>query len=123
MSTNYSPIDFKEAMEITDGDAELFEALLEVFIQNKAAYIDDLENAVFKRNSKEIRENAHRSKSGLASMGAVTASLFAKKLEQMGSLSDFTNIDEIFKTFKNELTLLTDYIKSKKWLEEIKKWE
>lgn len=123
MSSHYSPIDFKEAMSITDGDAELFKALLEIFIQNKAAYIDDLEQAVLTKNSKEIRFIAHRTKSGLASLGAVTASLFAKKLEQMGSLSDFTNIDEIFNTFKDELILLTNYIKSKKWMEEIKEWE
>ena len=111
-----SPIDFIKAMEITDNDIDLFESLMEVFLEIKSEYIQNISNAVLTRNSKKLQASAHQAKSGLSSIGATTASHFALKMEQMGKNSDFDNIVEIVEVFEKELILIEKYAEEKKWI-------
>ncbi len=113
-----NPVDYNKAMEITDNDIEMFEALMEVFVQSNSEYISKIGKAVSGRNAKDLRFYAHQAKSGLASIGATIASQFAQKLEDMGMKSDFNNIDEIFKVFKKELNLIEKYATNKDWIKK-----
>ncbi len=112
------PIDYNKAMDITDNDTELFEALLEAFVQSKSEYISQISEAVSCKNAKKLKLYAHQAKSGLASIGATIASQFAKEMEYMGMKSDLTNIDKIFKVFIKELNLIEEYATNKDWIKK-----
>ena len=118
MNSHYSPIDIEKVIEITDNDIGLFESLIEVFLQVKSEYISNIRKAISIQDAKELRMNAHQAKSGLGSIGATTASQLALKLERMGKNSDFTNIHEIVKVFEEELALIEDYARNKKWMDK-----
>ncbi len=112
------PIDFTKAMEITGNDTELFETLMEVFVQSNSEYISQISKAVSNRNANDLRLYAHQAKSGLVSIGATIASQFAREMEDMGKKSNFTNIDEIFRVFKEELNLIEEYANNKNWIKK-----
>ncbi len=107
---------------LTGNDTALFEALLKVFIQNNSTYISNINAAICTKNSTDLKFYAHQAKSGLASIGATIASQFATKMEDMGEKSDFNNINEIFKVFREELELIEEYIKNKDWINEVNEY-
>lgn len=115
MDNSYTPIDFKKAMNITGNNTELFESLLEVFLNVKNNYIQDIKQAASDKNAKELQISAHRAKSGLGSIGAVNASLYAYEMELMGKKSIFRNVSEIIEIFEKELISIEFYVKNKQW--------
>lgn len=118
MNSHHSPIDFNKAMEITDNDINLFESMMDVFLDVKSEYILNIRNAVMAQNSLELQTSAHQAKSGLGSIGATIASQLALKLEQMGENSVFDNIDEIVEVFEKELILIENYAREKEWIKK-----
>lgn len=117
MEKPYTPINFEKAMNITGNDTELFESLLEVFLNVKSEYIQDIKNAVSERDAQKMQISAHRAKSGLGSLGAVNASLYAYEMELMGKKSIFNNVSEIIDIFEKELSLIEDYAINKEWID------
>jgi len=115
MKNSNSPINFDQAMKITGNDINLFESLLDVFLNIKSDYIQDIKNSVLERDSQKLQMSAHRAKSGLVSLGAEDASQYAYEMELMGKKSLFNNISEIFEIFEKELILIEKYIKKKQW--------
>ena len=118
MGRQNSPIDFNKALKIVDNDIDLFESMMDVFLEVKSEYILDIRNAISTQNAQELQMTAHRAKSGLGSIGATIASQFAHKMEKMGKNSEFSNIEKVIKAFEEEMDLIEDYAINKKWIDK-----
>ena len=118
MGKQNSPIDFDKALKITDNDIDLFESLMDIFLEVKSEYILDIRNAISAQNAQELQITAHRAKSGFVSIGATIASELAYKMELMGENSVFDNIERVIKAFEEELDMIEDYVINKKWIDK-----
>ncbi|MCB8985472.1 MAG: Hpt domain-containing protein [Ardenticatenaceae bacterium] len=78
------PVDLHYAHDIVDGDLELLQELVTLFISDYPPQLTALEQAVAARNAPEVQAKAHRLKCSLGNIGGWQAYKLAYEIELMG---------------------------------------
>ena len=105
-------IDAEVALDLIDGDMEIYEAVLKSFVDNTPEVLEGIKN-VTQENLSDYAINIHGIKGICAGIGAVNTSARAKKLELIAKSGDLSGV-----LAENE-----DFLKeAKKLVEDISNW-
>ena len=101
------------ALELLEGDEDIFIALLESFTENTPEMLDSLRN-VTEGNLPEYAVNVHGLKGICAGIGAMEASAKAKKFELLAKAGDYSGVAAGNAGFLDSV---------EKLISDIKKWQ
>jgi HPt (histidine-containing phosphotransfer) domain-containing protein len=115
MSGNYTEpaIDLVRMREAADGDDEFLKQLVEVFLDDTALRMKELNAALAARDGRNIGRTAHQLKGSSANVGATMLFDLAKTLEKMGQGNELSGASEII------AGLETEYARVRQELERI----
>ena len=95
-----------------DGDTELLQELIELFLEDYPGSLTEIENAIKEKNANNLERSAHSFKGMLLNFAAIPASDVAFKLEKMGRDADFSQAEEAFLDLKKEIELVKQVLLS-----------
>jgi two-component system, sensor histidine kinase and response regulator len=101
-----SPVtwDRAKALEKVDGDEQLLQEVIQIFLEESPKQLADLRQAVTEGNSDLLERVAHSLKGELGYLGVVDACQKARDLEQMGRNRNLTQAAETFAGFETEVS-------------------
>jgi HPt (histidine-containing phosphotransfer) domain-containing protein len=106
------PIDVEKAMEQMDGDRELFDDVVGVFVGTIPGLIDGLRAACEDCDGDQLAAVAHNLKGASANVCAEPMHRAALRLEQFGTQADFANIEAVLAELDSHLESLRAYVKT-----------
>lgn len=89
-------------LEIIDGDAEMLHQLVQVFSDDMPSQLGQIEAAIRKGDSDELRRSAHLFKGSVANFGAALLTDKALQLEIKGRKGDLTGAMDLFHVMKRD---------------------
>jgi HPt (histidine-containing phosphotransfer) domain-containing protein len=111
-SGNPMPIDIEKAMEQMDGDRELFDDVVGVFVGTIPGLIDGLRAACADCDVDQVTAVAHNLKGASANVCAEPMHRAALRLEELGTQADFASIEAILAELDSHLEGLRAYVKT-----------
>jgi HPt (histidine-containing phosphotransfer) domain-containing protein len=102
------------ALDLLDGDLEIYQSLLQTYIDDTPSVLEDLRN-VSPETLADYTMNIHGLKGICAGIGAMAASEKAKKLELMAKAGDLAGILPLNKELIKDIETLMNDIKT--WLQ------
>ena len=99
-------IDFKAMSERVDGDVDLLQEIIKIFLSRYPNVVARIGQAITAADSKSLEAEAHNLRGYLVSLHAKRSSEVVLELEMKGRLNDFLGAGEIFSKLKRELELL-----------------
>ncbi|MFC1975188.1 ABC transporter substrate-binding protein [Chloroflexota bacterium] len=105
--TQFKPtFEWDEVLERMEGDEELLQELVDLFLNDLPGVLDKIQEAIAHRESEKLRRTAHKFRSALGIFGAEDALDATDRLEVIGDKEDFTNVETAYVTFEKEVTRL-----------------
>jgi HPt (histidine-containing phosphotransfer) domain-containing protein len=108
-----SPVDYARMREAADGDEEFLKQLVEVFLDDTAARVRELSEALRAGDGRALGRTAHQLKGSSANVGAMQLFDLARTLEKMGTGNQLSGAQEVmagieaeYRRVKNELSKL-----------------
>ena len=77
-------VDWQRALETVGGDRHLLSELIKVFAHERDVMLNDIENAIDKKDPRELRRAAHSFKGALRHLGSDASAHVAENLEALG---------------------------------------
>jgi CheY-like chemotaxis protein len=99
--------DLDGAMAMLDGDTELFNELVGLFMTESASLLDQIQQSIARRDAKVLERSAHSLKGSVAAFCAESARDVAQTLESIGSRGDFDQAGPVADELQKEITRLT----------------
>jgi two-component system sensor histidine kinase/response regulator len=110
-------VNWSVAFSCVDGDEELLRGVVEAFLTDVTDSQFALKNAVATGDASTIQKISHTLKGALGSLGAMTGSFMAEKLEQAGTLRNLAAASELLDPFDDHLQkikhLLSDFLQGR----------
>lgn len=104
-----------ELRERLDNDMELFIELVEIFVNDSAKLLNNIDEAIKKEDSSSVGKTAHTLKGAVSNFSAIKAYESALELEKIGKNGEIDKAPVTFETLKKEVEILIQA------LEELKK--
>ncbi len=101
-TSDATPIDLDRLEEVTAGDEELRQELIEMFLEDTKQRFAAIESAIADEDGESLNRTAHSINGSSASMGASTLQALALELESLGSENRFDEAPALFSNLKNE---------------------
>jgi two-component system sensor histidine kinase/response regulator len=105
-------INRKQLLERVDGDLELLEELLTVFVEEFPAQLREIEEAILCNDADKLRKSAHRLKGALGNLAAEEAYETAIAMETYGINRDMTTARNLYLEFGRQIMSALDDLKS-----------
>jgi len=118
-----SILNLSEAMTNLDGDAELLEEIMDIFLETAGEQLQDIQNGIQAEDSKQVAVQAHGMKGGASNFCAKNFVRSALRLEvkaKDGSLDGAQELLDDMKAAFNELKEVAEVIN---WKEVERSWE
>ncbi len=106
------PLDWAAALERVDGDRELLEELVRLFIETSPTSIEEMRRALEIRDAKQLDRLAHTIKGSSASLGANRVSQAARLLEMRARSGAIENAGELIDALQVELDRILPELES-----------
>ena len=103
--------DLPKVMEAVDNDTNFFIQITEMFFQNRADYMDAIQNAIKAEDSPALAKAAHALKGALSNFRALGAQQQANELEKQAKTGDLSPIKRLFSQLEKEVDLFEDELK------------
>ena len=100
--------DPEAALATIDGDRELFQELVALFMVELADLLDQIRDAIARRDAKALERAAHSLKGSVGAFRAESARLAAQNLEDSGRRGDFEQAEAVFDELETKVTRLKD---------------
>jgi two-component system, sensor histidine kinase and response regulator len=97
-------------MTFTDGDVELTQKLIEIFLEDSPQLLSVICEAIERNDAAALERAAHTMKGALGYFGAGAAMDSALRLQQLGAKKDLTAAPEIMKELESALEQLTNLL-------------
>ena len=110
-----SVLDLEQLKEITDGDTEIMEEAVNMFIEDTPAQLEKMNDAFFDEDFEEIRKIAHYLKGGGANIGFNVIEESARSLEQNAKDNDIETATDNFIKIRENFALIEENLKSFNW--------
>jgi two-component system sensor histidine kinase/response regulator len=101
--TTADPLDWSTALERVEGDRELLEELVRLFIETSPASMQEMRRALNAKDTKQLDRLAHTIKGSSASLGANRVSQAALVLEMRARSGAIENAGELIDALQKEL--------------------
>jgi HPt (histidine-containing phosphotransfer) domain-containing protein len=98
--------DYDAVLASIDGDSELFQELVGLFVLESADLLDQLRDAIARRDAKAMERAAHSLKGSVGAFHAESARLAAQNLEDSGKRGDFEQAESVFDELEAKVTRL-----------------
>jgi len=118
MDNNRPVFDMDHAREITDGDMEFLEELIEIFKADYSEKLAGISRAVKEKDFKAIDETAHSLKGSSGNLGLTRVYELSWKLEKMGKTKDMEGVNKTFKQLEEELERFKNFVSKPGWEEK-----
>lgn len=113
------PINSAAALRNVDGDKELYAELAEIFLDDYPGKLDDLQEAVNRKESHDIERSAHNLKGALGNLGAEKAYRLAQQLEISGKEGNIEQVEVALEALKQELRKISHFFSDPNWMSQI----
>lgn len=113
-------INISKAMETVEGDRELFQELIEDFLDLFPKQLSDIGKVIEQGDSEKLQKRAHSFKGAVANFGAERAYKLAFKLETLGKESHLNSALEVFNRLKQEMSQVKEYFDDNRWEQYVK---
>ena len=115
-SRNHGPpatdvFDLSRALEVVDGNIELFKEVANLFLENLSDHIAQIREAIARGDAKAVERATHSLKSSVSNFGANRAFEAVYRLELMGKEARLTETDAALSELEGELKELEAEIK------------
>ncbi len=100
--------DLEAALATIDGDQELFQELVGLFMMESADLLDQIRDAIARRDAKALERVAHSLKGSVGTFRAESARLAAQKLEDLGKCGDFEQAEAVGEDLGMKVARLKD---------------
>ncbi len=107
-------VDWKQALEFTNGDEELLRSLIEVLLEDAPNLIANVEQAIGSDSPADLRLQAHTLKGSVLFLGDVELAKTACQLEELGAAGTTSSASELFRTLQSDWTRLSVALEAKK---------
>ena len=97
------PVDIERAMQHLGDDRELFDEVLDVFVDMVPALLDDMEAAIADEDATRLKNIAYSVKGSAANLCAEPARLSAERLEGLAGQSDLAGVEDAVAELKGRL--------------------
>jgi HPt (histidine-containing phosphotransfer) domain-containing protein len=101
-----SPIDKDALFELVDEDPEFLGSLVDTFLRDCTAYMDDIRTAVEEDDAEALRREAHGLKGASGNMQAEATEVAARRLEDIGRSGDLEQAPEALRELEEEVDRL-----------------
>lgn len=88
---------------LIDNDKNLFQSLLELFVQEWPAVLEKIKKGLHENNSKQVEQNGHRLKGNLRNFYANEMAKLASKIEEAGREENLTNVKPFIDELESQL--------------------
>ena len=103
-------IDREGGLRRVGGDHEIYDELMELFMENSTSQIEQLKEAVKNKEADSIEKVAHSIKGAAANLGVLLVQQSAFELEQIGSGSKLDMADQSLDKLIYELERVKQYM-------------
>jgi HPt (histidine-containing phosphotransfer) domain-containing protein len=117
-SQSILPIDLDEALEAVDGDLDLLQDVVMLFLKEWPARVEALRNALVHQDATDVVSTAHRLKRALCNVGSIAARDLAQQLEIMGEKAKLDGAAEVLQALEQEIEHVVIFFSTPGWLEE-----
>ncbi len=108
MNSPHPSVDWSQALHSVEGDRNLLIELIDAYLTESPALLDDLRRAVQSAVPRQVEATAHALKGSSRSLGATRVFEICWQLEQMGRQRDLANAPAVFQSLEPEMKSLTD---------------
>ncbi|HUI07790.1 MAG TPA: response regulator [Verrucomicrobiae bacterium] len=107
-NTDGDVFDHEAALAMIDGDRELFQELVGLFMVESADLLDQIRDAIAQRDGKACERAAHSLKGSVGAFRAESARLAAQTLEDLGRRGDFEQAGVVLEELEMKVAQLKD---------------
>jgi len=109
------PVDLNQALEVVDGDVEILQMVVEMFLGEYGEQMAALGEAVARRDAPDVERVAHRLKGVVSNVGGKAASKPAGRLEAMGEAGDLDGAPAALEDLKAEMERVVRFYSTPGW--------
>jgi CheY-like chemotaxis protein len=109
-TTETPPVDMERLNDMTDGNAENFRELVELYFKQTAQQLDQIGAAVGANDADKVRHVAHSCAGASATLGMVRIVPLLRELERQGTEGRLTNAVEICENARREFKLIQNFL-------------
>jgi CheY-like chemotaxis protein len=113
------PLDARAALEVTQGNVQLLQELVGIFLEDLPAQRAALEAAVRAGEAEPLGEHAHALKGAAGSVGATRTRQLAARLEQLARDDQLDAAAEALAELNRELERLASHLQDPAWPEHV----
>ncbi|MCB8942981.1 MAG: Hpt domain-containing protein [Ardenticatenaceae bacterium] len=110
------PIDYAHALTIVDGDQDLLQEIIYIFLADYPQQMNALRQAAAAQNAHNVRRAAHRLKGGLGHIGSHHAYQLAYKIELMGANDNLAAVAPEIAALSSEIEDVVNFLSQSDWL-------
>jgi len=96
-------IDTASVLARVDGDMELLQEMVELFLKGLPGLLSNVQDSVKRRDAKALESAAHTLKGLVGNFGARSAFEVALQLENLGRQGDLTEAESAYRALKQEI--------------------
>jgi CheY-like chemotaxis protein/HPt (histidine-containing phosphotransfer) domain-containing protein len=104
------PVDMDRLNDMTDGNADNFRELVELYFKQTTQQLDQIEAAVSANDADKVRHVAHSCAGASATLGMVRIVPMLRELERQGTEGRLTNAAEIYENARREFKLIQNFL-------------
>lgn len=104
-------VSFDYSSALLKADVEVLRIISPLFLDGCAAQVNELADAILRRDGEQLHRSAHTIKGLLGNFNATPIENLAKALEQKGKHGDFERVDIIFEEMNTQLELMNAALK------------
>lgn len=116
------PVDLNYAHDIVDGDLELLQEIIDLFLFDYPLQLAALQQAVTNRNAHDVQAKAHRLKCSLGNIGGWQAYHLASEMELMGLRGDLVDADDCLRQMTAVIKSIEAFFAQPDWVEQTQVW-
>jgi CheY-like chemotaxis protein/HPt (histidine-containing phosphotransfer) domain-containing protein len=107
-----TPVQIERIQEITDGDLEFEQELIESYLSDTRRRLAELESALQEKNTEEVQRQAHTIKGSSANAGATGLQEIARRMELVDAAETPGMALELLKDLTSEFERVNKYLQS-----------
>jgi len=117
-----SVLDLSTAMENLDGDAELLQEVVEIFLEMGPELLDELEAAVAAREVSDVDHLAHSLKGSASNFCAVKFVATAYEMEHLAKGGSLVGVEQLMQRLRDDFQALLDIQEAIDWSTVSSSW-
>ncbi len=110
-----APFDFTTILENLDGDVELLQELVSLFIEDAPNHLTALESGLRSNSNTDIQHHAHTLRGASSNVGAEQVRRMAHQLEGMGRNGDLTGAENLLTSLTEHFEAVKEFARTFNW--------